>query len=109
MKKVWDEKKPALRIVAHYENFDGQLDKWKDSLYILWRYQMTWDFAYRIDVRESRSRGVYVDLLIKPTYKEEVLETMDDLGYKGIITDETFVGIIDAYGIDEVEELILDY
>ena len=109
MKKVYDEKKPALRIVAHYENFDGGIERWKDSFYILWRYQLTWDFAYRIDVRESRKRGVYVDLLIQPAYKDTLLETMDDLGYKDIQTDETFVGLIDAYDIGDIEELILDY
>lgn len=90
-------KENAVRITAKLDDFDGDSAKWRDSFYMLFRYQMTWDFAYEITVRESRRSGVFVDMLIKPAYRENILETMDDLGYKKANAFEEKVGIVDNY------------
>jgi len=107
-----DRKEPAVEVSAWYEDFDGNVQKWRDSFYTLWRYQLTWDFAYRIDVRETRSKGTYVSLLIRKAYKEQVLETMDDLGYKNILTSDTKVGIVYGFEtpeVEDIEDLVIDY
>lgn len=112
MARFYDEKEPALRVIAHYEDFDGGIDKWKDSFYQLWRIQLTWDIAHSIYLRETRKRGVYVDLLIKPAYKEELLANMDDFGYKNIQTYDENVAFLSTYDRDElydVAEIHLDY
>lgn len=112
MRKIYDEKEKAIRVTAYYEDFDGDTERWKDSFYQLWRIHLTWGIAYSINLRESRKRGVYVDLLIKPVYKEQLLESMDDSGYKNIQTEETNVVFIDAFVHEElkdVEEVYLDY
>lgn len=111
MPKVYDEKESAVRVIAHYSDFDGDLTKWKDSFYLLWRLQMTWGFAYSIEVNESRSRGVFVDLLIKPCYKDNLLGTMAEWGYENITTDSAYVGVVWAYEhdeLDDIEALIID-
>ena len=93
-------KEKAIRITAKLDDFDGDSIKWRNSFYMLFRYQMTWDFAYEITVRESRRSGVFVDMLIKPAYRENILETMDDLGYKKANVSEENVGIVDNYDAD---------
>ena len=112
MPRVYDEKMTALRVNTFYEDFDGGIERWKDSFYQLWRIQLTWEIAYSINLRETRSRGVYVDLLIKPVYKEELLANMDDFGYKNIQTEEVNVAFIDTFGhkeLEDVEDIYLDY
>ena len=112
MRKIYDEKEKAIRVTAYYEDFDGDTERWKDSFYQLWRIQLTWEIAYSINLRETRSRGVYVDLLIKPAYLEELLTNMDDFGYKNIQTEEVNVAFIDTFGhkeLEDVEDIYLDY
>ena len=107
-----DRKEPAVRICAWYEDFDGNIEDWRDAFYNVWRWQLTYDFAYRIDLRESRRKGVFVDLLIRPAYKQQVIETMDDLGYKNINTESVHVGIVYGYEtpeVEDIEELVIDY
>ena len=112
MARIYDEKKQAIRVIAHLKDFNGDNDKWKWSFYQIWRYQMTWDFAYSIEVRESRANGVYVDLLIKPSYREALMDTMESLGYKDVKTYNEWVGIVWACehdGLNDIEELVLEY
>lgn len=110
--KICDEKKTALRINAWYEDFEGNLEKWKDSFYTIWRYQLTWEFAYSIVLRETRKKGVYVSMLINTTYKDNVLDMMYDLGYRELMTEQEPVGFVSGYDHEELhdmEQLIIDY
>ena len=72
---------------------------------------MTWSFAHKIEVRDSR-KGVFLDMLIKPAYRKQLLETMEDLGYKKISENTEFIGEVFALEHDELEditELVLEY
>ena len=104
--------KDAIRIEARYEDFDGNLDKWKDSFYQLWRLQLTWGFAHRITLNETK-RGVFVCLLVKPVFRDNAVETMDGFGYKNIRTYHENIGEIE-YPSDKlldlgIEEVEIDY
>ena len=110
--KMYDKKKKAIRICSRFRDFDGDVEKWKISFYELWRLEMTWSFAYRITVEESRASGVFVSLLIREVYKDNLIETMTGLGYGNIISYEEDIGEVDAYEHDELEdivELVLEY
>lgn len=110
--RICDEKKTALRINAWFEDFEGNLDKWKESFYTIWRYQLTWDFAYSIVLRETRKKGVYVSMLINPTYKSSTLDMMYDLGYRELTIEEEPVGFVSGYDhkeLHDMEQLIIDY
>lgn len=93
----------AVRLEADGNDFDGDVAKWKNAFYQMWRYQMTWDFAYSIKVAERRKTGVYVSLLIKKAYLRQVKEMLGDLGYKNISEWEEHVGIVQLYDIDTPE------
>ena len=104
--------KDAVRIEASYADFNGDLNKWEDSFYQLWRLQLTWRFAYRITLEETR-QGVYVCLLVKPSYRDNAVETMDSFGYKNILTFHENIGVIE-YPSDElldmeIEQIEVDY
>ena len=101
------EKEKAVLIEANLEDFYGSTDKWKQSFYNIWRYQMTWDYAYRITVEERR-RGVIVRLLIKPAFKDDVLGMMEDLGYRNVATENVNVAFISSYDIGDVEDILLE-
>lgn len=58
------EHEDAIRVTAHFEDFDGSLEDWKETWYTLWRYQMTFSFAYEIALQHARHNGVYVDMLV---------------------------------------------
>lgn len=97
------DKENALRVVAEMNDFEGDVDKWKTAFYEMWRWQMTWSFAYEIAVREGRKSGVFIDMLIRPAYRTSVLGTMEDLGYRNIRVYEDPVGVVydlDDYSID---------
>ena len=102
----------AVRIEASYEDFNGNLDKWKDSFYQLWRLQLTWGFAHRITLNETK-HGVFVSLLVRPAYRDNAVETMDGFGYKNIKTYHENIGVIecptDALVDMYIEEIEIDY
>ena len=86
----------AVRITAHFKDFAGTVSEWKDAIYELFRWDMTWSFAHKIDVIESRSNGVFVSLSIKPKFEKPLLETMEDLGFRNIICVHEDIGAIEC-------------
>lgn len=97
---LWFE--DAVRVKLYLKNFDESKD-WKTAFYELWRYQMTWDFAYEIKVCEARNDGVYVSMLIRKAYMKNVIDVMEELGYGNLNTDTEHVGIVETYDIDAPE------
>ena len=97
----------AVRIEATFDDFDGGLDKWKKSFYEIWRYQMTFDFAYRIELCERRS-GVYVLIIARPAYRKPIMETMGDLGYRNIYESDVLVATFSEYDIEDKTGKIVD-
>lgn len=91
----------ATRIETDFADFGGTVNEWKSAFYEVWRYQMTWGFAYSINVRERRNTGVYMSLLIKSGYKKLVLELLDDLGFGNVVTSDENIGVVQLYDIDD--------
>lgn len=91
----------AYRVTAWYKDFDGDLAKWKEAYYDLWRWQMTYTYAHEINVHEVHSGDVIVSLLVKPEYKDNVLRTMEGLGYKRVKCSEESVGLVPLYDVDD--------
>ena len=101
------EVQEALRVTSYFKSFDGDLDRWKDSFYQLWRLQLTFSFAHQIALYETRSGGVYVSLLIDPKYEEDVLVNMEGLGYRDIRTCPEHLGVV-AYTSDKFLDQYID-
>lgn len=81
----------AYRVESYLSDFDGDVPAWENAFYELWRYHMTYSFAVDIAVYESRKKGVFVSLLVRPAYKTGVLDAMEDLGYRNVsVVEETF-------------------
>jgi len=95
------DKRKAIRLVACLNDFEGGgLNKWRDSFYELWRYQMVWNFAYHIEVASSRKSGVYVCIDVRQGYKQNALELMNELGYRRIKDTPINVGVCVDCDID---------
>ena len=105
MAKVYDERVKAVNVWAGLNDFDGSVDEWKMKFYELWRYQMTFSFAYEIDVHEVSSGDVIVDLIVKSEFKQNILDTMESLGYRNIHTDDEYIGIVYAFEHDELDDI----
>lgn len=99
-KKLFVSSEKAYRIEATFEDFDGDLNGWKDSFYQMWRWQMTYDYAYSMKVDDRRS-GVYFCAVVKPAYKDQVVEAMEAYGYREIKSEECLVASVDGYGFEE--------
>ena len=104
MAKIYDEKKTAIRMTSHLEDFNGDSSEWKKSFYEVWRYQLTWDFAYEIALRESRRFGVFIDMLVKEAYKQNALDMLENLGYRNVTTSEENVGVVWEFEHKEFED-----
>lgn len=102
--KVFKEK--AYRFIAKYADFDGNLETWRNAFYEVWRHQLTYSFAYEIELRENRS-GVFLSMLVRESFKEQA-EGLSDLGYHFSI-DEEYAGVINDYELpDDVECVFVD-
>lgn len=97
---LWVEN--GIRLRTYISDFDktGGND-WKRSFYELWRYQMTWDFAYEIKVHEVHDGDVCVSILARNAFEKQLLDTMEYLGYRNIKTSKENVGIVQLYDIDD--------
>lgn len=94
------EHEDAIRVIAFLKDFEGSVEDWKKAWYTLWQYRMTFSFAHEIILQESRKNGVYVDMLVKPSYIEILKETMHDLGYREVETYDERIGFVN----DETED-----
>ena len=99
------EVRDAVRVTSSINSFDGDLEKWKDAFYQVWRFQLTWGFAYQIELNETRS-GVYISMLIKPAYQDNLLAVMDDLGYRDIRTYHENLGQIEYASPEFLDQYI---
>ena len=110
------EKKTAYRITASFEDFDGDLQKWKDTFYELWRVQLTWEPAYNITLIDRRCHSdhgwaVNLDVLVKESFKKQTLEWMEQHGYRNLYVCEQTVGLVSAYdeGIEDIDYLDIEW
>ena len=108
MKKAYFEKEKAFKIRAGLEDFDGDVDKWKWAFYELWREQMTWDFAYSINVYERSDKSVDVEIICRPAYKLPLLNTMKALGYRNVDVTECYAAVFSPYDGDLENDLDID-
>ena len=108
-----DEKVTAYCISASFEDFDGDLQAWKDTFYELWRVQLTHEIAYEIKLIERRTNSDYgwvvnLDILVKEDFKDRTLDWMGKNGYRNIRTREETVGIVYGYNDepgDDIEDV----
>ena len=96
----------AIFVYATLSDFDGDVQKWKIAFYELWRYQMTWHFAHRIYVEDTRN-GVYDGLLCNPNYEKNIVETMESLGFRKIKVKHEDIGVIEC--TDLPDDMLFDF
>ena len=94
------EKRKAIRMVAYLNDFDADLNRWRKSFYEVWRYQLTWNFAYRIKLDESRKTGVFILIDVRLGYKQNALEMLENLGYRKIEVTEVTAVVFDDLEMD---------
>ena len=97
----------AVTIYAYWKDFDGDIQKWKNSIYEMFCWDMTCGYAHDILVYESNKCGVYIRLIIKPAFEDAVLGTMDSLGFKELKVTHDGVGAIEC--TDLPEDMWFDY
>lgn len=85
----------AVWVRSYLNDFDGDVAAWKNAFYELWRWHLTFDFAYEIKIDESRQNGVFVWMIISPVHKENVTGLMEDLGFRNIKTEACKIVSID--------------
>lgn len=103
--KLSVEKEKAIYITATFKDFDGDAERWKWCFYELWRYQLTFGFAHKISLNESAKDGVFVYMIIRPAYKDNIIETMHDLGYKKVESWDTSIGVLYEEDTDECADI----
>ena len=103
---MWIE--DAVTIETYLDDFNGSVQEWKLAFYEVWRYQMTYSFAYKIRVGERHGGAVYMSLLVKPAFKKDILETLKGLGCGKITVDAEKVGVIDDCDLYDIDTSICD-
>ena len=100
-KKLYVSAKKAYRVEAKFADFDGELSAWKETFYNMWRWQMTYDYAYSIKVDERRSSGVYFCAIIKTSFKDDVVDALETYGCKNVTVEDCLVASVDMYGFEK--------
>lgn len=96
---LWIEE--GVRYRAFLNDFDGDVAKWKNAFYEIWRYQMTWHFAYEIGVHECSDKDVCISVLVRPAYKDNAKDMLEAIGCRNIHTEVEAVGVVPTYDIDD--------
>lgn len=66
--------------------------------------------AYEIAVRESRKNGVFVDVLVKPSFKDNLIETMKGLGFTDVDSYKSSVGVVASHEApDLVDTIVIEW
>lgn len=99
-------KEKAYRFTAYYSSFDGDVEEWKKAFYEVWRHQLTYNFAYEIELRENHN-GAYLSMLVREGFKENV-ERLSELGFEFFVHEET-AGVVNDYDLpDDVECIFVE-
>lgn len=107
MKPRYDEKEIAEYFYTKLEDFDGTVEQWKERFYDLWRWQMSYNFAYKINLIDHlQYGGVELQIWCKKQYSKSVREIMEDYGYKIYQTAKN-IGVL--YYDDDLEDIDLVY
>ena len=112
-KTICFERVPATQIIAYLNDFDNgereenKVAAWKNAFYELWRWQMGWGFAHKIELTESRALGVLVVLLVKNQYKDSVISMMENLGYNNIKTFDETIASVDIYDFGDDIDIVI--
>lgn len=104
--------KEAVTIYAYWKDFDGDIQKWKNSIYEMFRWDMTYGYAHDILVYESNECGAYIRLIIKPSFEDSVIDTMDYLGFKELKVTHDEVGVIECTDLPSdalYDIIVIDY
>lgn len=96
-----DKKVKVVAITAYYKDFDGEVEKWRESYFHLLSWKNTWCIPYEMDIYSTSKHEPYLSIIIPSKQKERVLELLNDLGYREVKTCEVDMALIDAYDIDE--------
>lgn len=95
----------AVRVDAFLSDFEGDVPQWKEAFYDLWRYQLTYGFAYEIKLEETGKRDgvrfVYLSILCRKAFQKNLVTTMEELGYRNIKVSEEPVGVIQIWDIKD--------
>lgn len=104
--------KEAVTIYAYWKDFDGDIQKWKNSIYEMFRWDMTYGYAHDILVYESNAMGAYVRLIIKTAFEDSVVETMDRLGFKELRIGHDKIGAVECTDLPDdalYDIIVIDY
>lgn len=105
--RVYVYAEDAISVTATLNDFNGTVQEWKIAFYELWRYQMTWHFAHKISVHDSRGSGVYVCVLCKPAYEKNIVDTMESIGFRNVKVQHEDIGTIEC--TDFPDDMLIDF
>lgn len=97
----------SVEVYSYLVDFSGNVEQWKEAVYDLFRADMTWNFAYRIEVKEGR-KGVFVRLIIKTAFEKNVVEFMADKGFGNLKVIKGQIGVLDCCDT-ELEYIEVDW
>ena len=90
-------------FTAYYKDFiEG--GNWQNSYFELLSWKNTWNLCYDLDILSNRKDGAFVRIVTKTgksDFKERMLQSLDELGYRNVVVDEVKARIFDAYDIWE--------
>ena len=97
----------AVHVVSYLSDFHGDVQKWKNAVYELFRWDMTYGFAHKIDVIENRSSGVFVSIVCKPSYEKWLMESMPIWGFINAKARHENIGSIEC--TDLPDDMLVDF
>ena len=86
----------AIEITSSLLDYDGDLSKWKNSVYDLLRLQLSTNCIYSIGIHENRF-GVFVRLVVKQGFEQSVMEFMTKRNFTNIHSNHTQAGVADRF------------
>lgn len=97
----------ALYITSNLNDFDGDVQKWKNAVYEMFRWDMGYSFAHKIDLIDSRSSGVFILLICRPKFEQSIVDTMEDNGFRNIKVRHENIGAIEC--TEFPEDMLIDF
>lgn len=95
------KKVKAVHISASYKDFDGEADRWREAYFNLLSWKNTWSIPYSMDIYSRRDHTAFLSMVIPRKRKEDVLEYLDDLGYREVKSTDIDLALIEVYDRDE--------
>ena len=99
----------ATAITATFKDFNGDAEEWRKAYFDLLSWKNTWGTPLLMDINSTREGKPFLDMVVRESDKDHVVDYLDGLGYRNIKTAPVTSLIVRPEWDENIDFVFIDY